>query len=67
LTLALAADGSLLRQLVSTDNTSSKVWTNKAYRSKRKKKWQSYRMLTSRIHRRKPRPKQPRRLTLQNL
>ena len=53
-TSASAADGRLLRQVVSTDNTSSEVWADSAYRSKRNEKWLSDRMLTSRIHRRKP-------------
>ena len=53
-TSASAADGRLLREVVSTDNTSSEVWADTAYRSKRNEKWLSDRMLTSRIHRRKP-------------
>lgn len=53
-TSASAADGRLLRQVVSTDNTGSEVWADSAYRSKRNEKWLSDRMLTSRIHRRKP-------------
>lgn len=56
-TSASAADGRLLRQVVSTDNTSSEVWADSAYRSKRNEKWLSDRMLTSRIHRRKPKGK----------
>lgn len=56
-TSASAADGRLLRQVVSTDNTSSEVWADSAYRSKRNEKWLSDRMLTSPIHRRKPMPK----------
>jgi len=56
-TSASAADGRLLRQVVSTDNTDSEVWADSAYRSKRNEKWLSGRMLTSRIHRRKPMPK----------
>jgi len=51
-TSASAADGRLLRQVVSLDNTSSEVWVDSAYRSKRNEKWLSDRMLTSRIHRR---------------
>jgi len=43
--------------LVCTDNTGSKVWADSAYRSRRNEKWLSDRMLTSRIHRRKPRGK----------
>ena len=53
-TSASAADGRLLRQVVSTDNTSSEVWADSAYRSRRNEKWLSDQMLTSRIHRRKP-------------
>ncbi len=53
-TSASAADGRLLRQVVSRDNTGSEVWADSAYRSKRNEKWLSDRMLTSRIHRRKP-------------
>ncbi|MEW9856593.1 transposase [Novosphingobium sp. M1R2S20] len=53
-TSASAADGRLLRQVVRTDNTGSHVWADSAYRSRRNEKWLSDRMLTSRIHRRKP-------------
>lgn len=53
-TSASAADGRLLRQVVSTDNSSSEVWADSAYRSRRNEKWLSDQMLTSRIHRRKP-------------
>lgn len=56
-TSASAADGRPLRQVVSTDNTSSEVWADSAYRSRRNEKWLSDRMLTSRIHRRKPKGK----------
>ena len=56
-TSASAADGRLLRQVVSTGNTGSEVWADSAYRSKRNEKWLSDRMLTSRIHRRKPKGK----------
>lgn len=56
-TSASAADGRLLRQVVSTQNTGSEVWADSAYRSKRNEKWLSDRMLTSRIHRRKPKGK----------
>ncbi|MDE1918595.1 MAG: transposase [Sphingomonadales bacterium] len=54
ITSASAADGRLLRPVVSTDNTGSEVWADSAYRSNRNEKWLSDRMLTSRIHRRKP-------------
>lgn len=53
-TSASTPDGRLLRQVVSTDNTSSEVWADSAYRSRRNEKWLSDQMLTSRIHRRKP-------------
>lgn len=56
-TSASAADGRLLRKVVSTDNTSSEVWADSAYRSRRNEKWLSDQMLTSRIHRRKPKGK----------
>ena len=56
-TSASAADGRLLRHVVSTDNTGSDVWADSAYRSKRNEKWLLDRMLTSRIHRPKPKRK----------
>lgn len=52
-TSASAADGRMLRNLVTTDNTSSKVWADSAYRSQRNETWLAGKMLTSRIHRRK--------------
>ena len=51
---ASAADGRQLRHLVSRENTGSEVWADSAYRSQRNEKWLAERMLTSRIHRRKP-------------
>nr|WP_234810830.1 transposase [Sphingobium herbicidovorans] len=56
-TSASTADGRFPRHVVSTDNTSCEVWADSAYRSKRNEKWLSDRMLTSRIHRRKPKGK----------
>ena len=53
-TSASQADGRMLRRLVTTDNTSSQVWADSAYRSQRNEKWLSSKMLVSRIHRRKP-------------
>ena len=53
-TSASGADGRQLKHVVSTDNTGSEVWADSAYRSQRKEKWLTKRMLTSRIHRRKP-------------
>ncbi len=53
-TSASEADGRQLRHVVSTNNTGSDVWADRAYRSQRNEKWLAKRMLTSRIHRRKP-------------
>ena len=44
----------MLRRLVTTDNTSSQVWADSAYRSRRNENWLSSKMLVSRIRRRKP-------------
>jgi IS5 family transposase len=53
-TSASHADGRMLPRLVTTDNTSSEVWADSAYRSQKNEKWLAARMLVSRIHRRKP-------------
>jgi transposase, IS5 family len=53
-TSASAPDGRQLKRLVSRENTSSDVWADTAYRSRQNEKWLTDRMLTSRIHRRKP-------------
>ena len=53
-TSASAPDGRQLKGLVSRENTSSDVWADSAYRSRQNEKWLADRMLTSRIHRRKP-------------
>ena len=53
-TAASAADGRMLKRLVTTGNTSSEVWADSAYRSRKNEKWLAGKMLTSRIHRRKP-------------
>ncbi len=53
-TSASEADGRQLKHVVSSDNTGSEVWADSAYRSQRNEKWLAKRMLTSRIHRRKP-------------
>ncbi len=53
-TSASAADGRMLRHLATTDNTSSEVWADSAYRSQTNEKWLASKMLASRIHRRKP-------------
>ena len=51
-TSASEADGRMLRRLVTTNNTSSEVWADTAYRSQSNEKWLVSQMLTSRIHRR---------------
>ena len=48
-TSASAADGRLLRRVISTDNTGSEVWADSAYRSQSNEKWLGDRMLTSRM------------------
>ncbi|HYI28668.1 MAG TPA: transposase, partial [Bradyrhizobium sp.] len=53
-TAASAADGRMLKRLVTTGNTSGEVWADSAYRSRKNEKWLAGKMLTSRIHRRKP-------------
>lgn len=53
-TSAAAPDGRQLKALVTTDNLSSEVWADSAYRSAGNEAWLAKRMLTSRIHRRKP-------------
>ena len=53
-TSAAQADGRMLPRLVSTENSSSEVWADSAYRSQTNEKWLASRMLASRIHRRKP-------------
>ncbi len=53
-TSASHADGRMLKRLVTTENTSGEVWADSAYRSRKNEKWLDAKMLTSRIHRRKP-------------
>lgn len=53
-TSASAPDGRQLRQVVTTDNLSSEVWADSAYRSQSYETWLAGKMLVSRIHRRKP-------------
>jgi IS5 family transposase len=53
-TSASHADGRMLPKLVTTKNTSSEVWADGAYRSRKNEKWLASKMLVSRIHRRKP-------------
>lgn len=53
-TSASAADGRMLRQPVTTDNRSSEVWADSAYRSRKNEKWLASKMLTNRVRHRKP-------------
>lgn len=53
MTSAVAPDGRHLKRLVA-ENTSSEPWADSAYRSRKNEKWLADRMMTSRIHRRKP-------------
>ena len=56
-TAASDSDGRMLRKILTTDNTSSDVWADSAYRSKANEAWLSSKMLRSQVHRRKPRGK----------
>ena len=56
-TSAAHSDGRMLPKIVTTDNTSSDVWADSAYRSKANEAWLSSKMLRSQIHRRKPKDK----------
>ena len=56
-TSAADADGRQLRHVVSKDNTASDVWADSAYRSQSNEKWLTKKMMTSRIHRKKPKGK----------
>ena len=53
-TSAADSDGRQLRDVIDTGNTASDVWADSAYRSQRNEKFLAKNMLTSRIHRRKP-------------
>jgi len=53
-TSASSPDGRMLRRVVSNENTSGEVWADSAYRSQSNEQWLVSKMLTSRIHRRKP-------------
>jgi transposase, IS5 family len=57
-TSAARHDGAVLREIVTTDNTSASVWADTAYRSKVNEEWLRARSLVSRIHRKKP-PRRP--------
>lgn len=54
---ASAPDGRFLRHVIDRTNTASDVWADSAYRSQSNEKWLGDHMLTSRIHRRKPKGK----------
>jgi transposase, IS5 family len=56
-TSAAHGDGKMLREVVQPDNTGSDIWADTAYRSKYNEKWLAKQMLTSHIHRRKPKGK----------
>ena len=56
-TSAADADGRQLRHVISTENTGSDVWADSAYCSQSNEQWLAKRMLTSRIHQRKPKGK----------
>jgi len=56
-TPANAHDGAMLREIVSTDNLSSEVYADTAYRSKTNEAWLKDKALTSRIHQKKPQGK----------
>lgn len=53
-TSASHPDGRMLRQVIDRQNTGSEVWADSAYRSQGNEAWLADRLLTSRIHRRKP-------------
>jgi IS5 family transposase len=55
----------MLPHLIDRQNTSSTVWADTAYRSQRNEAWLADRMLTSHIHRRKPKGKPMPRATAQ--
>jgi IS5 family transposase len=56
-TSASHPDGRMLRQVIDRENTGSEVWADSACRSQSNEAWLADRMLTSRIHRRKPKGK----------
>lgn len=53
-TSASHPDGRMLPKVITTQNTSSEVWADSAYRSQSNERWLASKMLVSRIHRRKP-------------
>lgn len=56
-TSASHPDGRMLPKVVTTQNTSSEVWADSAYRAQSNERWLASKMLVSRIHRRKPKGK----------
>lgn len=64
-TSASTPEGRQLKRLVSRENTGSEIWADSAYRSQTNERWLADRMLTSRIHRRKPTGKPMPRATAQ--
>ncbi len=54
MTSASHPDGRMLRQVIDRQNTGGEVWADIACRSQSNEAWLDDRMLTSRIHRRKP-------------
>ena len=60
-------DGTLLPELIDTNNTASDVWADTAYRSQANEKFLAGRLLRSQIHRKKPKGKpMPRRTARAN-
>ena len=49
-TAASDSDGRMLRKILTTDNTSSDVWADSAYRSKANEAWLSSKQLDTRIN-----------------
>ena len=54
MTSAAREDGALLRNVVSTNNTGSRVWADTAYGSKKNEAWLAEHGRTSMIHDKKP-------------
>lgn len=52
-TSAAHADGKMIKELVTTDNTGSTVWADSTYRSKANETWLAGKMLESKIQRKK--------------
>jgi len=56
-TSAADSDGRQLKHVIDKSNTASSVWADTAYRSKNNEGWLAKRMMTSKIHRKKPKGK----------